>query len=259
MKTARVTLIFIVLCSFLSSIGLSESKFHSNLGLIAKAHPELAGIETVFVAVDIPSADPNKYSWLNNLESKLIEPLQKTDLVVNPSMAGSFWNSSVLRINLDLLNLQTSQQCVFRVQTFLERSITLPRQRNLHFTAVVWMSQPTMDAVSIENVSTKVTDVVLEQVETFITTYLSAKLQEKLPPDSNDTAAVSVIAPQRKTKLADKQTVAEYNYVASKNSKVFHKADCSSAARIKKENQVSFKTKASAVNTGRRPCRICKP
>ena len=47
--------------------------------------------------------------------------------------------------------------------------------------------------------------------------------------------------------------------VASKNSKVYHMASCSSAKRITQDNLVSFNGKKHAEQTGRRPCKSCKP
>ena len=60
----------------------------------------------------------------------------------------------------------------------------------------------------------------------------------------------------------DKQTAepqAEALYLASKNSKVFHYYTCRSVKTISAENVVKFDSKDQALQTGRRPCRICKP
>ncbi len=48
-------------------------------------------------------------------------------------------------------------------------------------------------------------------------------------------------------------------FVASKNSKVFHTADCPHAKRINEENRVEFQTVQEAMGTGRRPCKTCRP
>ncbi len=47
-------------------------------------------------------------------------------------------------------------------------------------------------------------------------------------------------------------------YVASKNSKTFHKSGCSSAESIKKENRI-FNTREYFANKGYKPCKKCKP
>ena len=51
----------------------------------------------------------------------------------------------------------------------------------------------------------------------------------------------------------------DWNYVASKRSKVFHRLDCKMAQRICPMNLTGYKTRADAVKDGKRPCKICKP
>ncbi len=49
------------------------------------------------------------------------------------------------------------------------------------------------------------------------------------------------------------------HFIGSRNSSVFHRSDCSHAARIKAENRVSFDTPAKAKSQGRKPCKTCAP
>lgn len=49
------------------------------------------------------------------------------------------------------------------------------------------------------------------------------------------------------------------NYVGNSDSRVFHKADCYQADRIKEENLVYFQSKEEALSKGYRACRICGP
>jgi micrococcal nuclease len=53
----------------------------------------------------------------------------------------------------------------------------------------------------------------------------------------------------------------ESYYVASRTSQrfVFHRPDCRSAKRIKKENSIRFETRDEALDSGYSPCRNCKP
>ena len=53
--------------------------------------------------------------------------------------------------------------------------------------------------------------------------------------------------------------VAEYAYVASANSGVFHQPDCRYAKKISERNLTGFNSRADAINSGRRPCKVCKP
>lgn len=53
--------------------------------------------------------------------------------------------------------------------------------------------------------------------------------------------------------------VAEYAYVASVNSEVFHKPTCRWVKKISPHNLTGFKSREDAVNSGRRSCKVCKP
>ncbi len=48
-------------------------------------------------------------------------------------------------------------------------------------------------------------------------------------------------------------------YVASRNSAVFHKADCESAAKISQKNLVHYATRDEAIQAGKKPCHECNP
>ena len=51
----------------------------------------------------------------------------------------------------------------------------------------------------------------------------------------------------------------EWKYVASKNSRVFHRPDCKWAKRISSKNLIEFKRREKAIKSGRKPCRSCRP
>jgi phosphatidylserine/phosphatidylglycerophosphate/cardiolipin synthase-like enzyme len=48
-------------------------------------------------------------------------------------------------------------------------------------------------------------------------------------------------------------------FVASKNSAVFHRADCKSAAKISAKNVVRYATRDEALQAGKKPCHECEP
>lgn len=48
-------------------------------------------------------------------------------------------------------------------------------------------------------------------------------------------------------------------YVASKNSAVFHKADCKSAAKISAKHMVRYTTREEAIQAGKTTCHECSP
>ncbi len=51
----------------------------------------------------------------------------------------------------------------------------------------------------------------------------------------------------------------QWKYVASKKSEVFHRSDCKWAKKISSNNLMGFKSREQALNSGRRPCKVCKP
>ena len=48
-------------------------------------------------------------------------------------------------------------------------------------------------------------------------------------------------------------------FVGNKGSKVCHKADCKTAAKMKDANKVSFASAADAQKAGYKACKVCKP
>lgn len=64
----------------------------------------------------------------------------------------------------------------------------------------------------------------------------------------------------KKTKTPTKsENTQQQGYIASKSSKIFHRATCSSAKRITQQNRIEFQTTQKAQQTGRRPCKRCTP
>jgi endonuclease YncB( thermonuclease family) len=59
----------------------------------------------------------------------------------------------------------------------------------------------------------------------------------------------------------EKQTGAqsEVMYIASKNSKIFHRSTCRYSKTISSKNLVKFDSRAKALQTGKRPCKTCSP
>ena len=47
--------------------------------------------------------------------------------------------------------------------------------------------------------------------------------------------------------------------VANKDSKTFHRADCTFVAKMKPANRVAFANAAEAAKAGYKPCKVCKP
>jgi len=173
-----------------------------------------------------------------------------------------------LRIQMEMLKFAHLQLYAFRVQTSLATEAYLKAQ-DLSFKADVWKSPASMQAVSITDMPDTVTNTIMAQVQTFIHGWLAANPQGTQPEKDADNTKRSPITPRKLARAVaesaaarspvDKSAVAEYKYVASKNSTVFHKPTCSSAKRIKPENLVGYGSRAEALRAGKRPCKLCKP
>lgn len=58
---------------------------------------------------------------------------------------------------------------------------------------------------------------------------------------------------------SDTPKLSSGKYLASQNSKVFHKPSCKQAQKIKAANRVWFATRNAALQVGCKPCKLCKP
>ncbi len=47
--------------------------------------------------------------------------------------------------------------------------------------------------------------------------------------------------------------------VANKDSKVYHRSDCKTAAKMKEANKTTFASAAEADKAGYKACKVCKP
>ena len=71
------------------------------------------------------------------------------------------------------------------------------------------------------------------------------------PDEKGVFALETVLAPTGKLELGNALLSADCNFIASKNSKIYHSRASASWKRIKPENRVCFKTEAEAQASGR--------
>jgi len=126
------------------------------------------------------------------------------------------------------------------------------------FKADLWTRNPIFEAVSVENMPARMTEVVLNQIKAFIRACRVANPlgQSFSNTGMSETGSTSLGNPnETDTRLPS----IEYGYVASSSSDIFHKPDCRWAKNISPENLVTFKTREQAIKAGKRPCKWCKP
>ena len=133
--------------------------------------------------------------------------------------------------------------------------VSLKRGGNVTCLAQTWWTPILVGTVSKDQMTGAIQSCVRGRVIGFIDAYLAANPPGTRPPDANDITG----KPEKLTKPDEKRIVAEYKYVASKNSKVFHKPECRWAKRIKPANLVGYNSRDEATEAGKRPCKMCKP
>lgn len=257
MKTKKYCLILAAVTVSLSVPAFSEVElprpYEPVPVLLDRANPALAGIDKLYVVITQADAEPSKDGLSRQeLEVKIINKLKECGIKIIAGVGGDIMDIPELRVNIDMLKLKDLQQYVFRIQTSLATKVSLPGELPLCIKADVWKTEPAMQAVSIKDMPAAVTSVVLEQVDAFIHAYLAANQPGTGVSDAN---VASVTAA---TKRVGRRP-AEYKFVASKNSNVFHRPDCSSAERIKPANLVAYNSRGEALKAGKRPCKRCKP
>ena len=65
--------------------------------------------------------------------------------------------------------------------------------------------------------------------------------------------------PQPTEQPSETQASTAGAYIGNKNTKKFHRSDCSSVTQMKDSNKVPFDTREEAINQGYEPCKVCNP
>ncbi len=266
MKTRRYCFVLAIVVGILCiSVrgGTELPESGTEMSLIGRSNPALEGITGLYVIVEPVGSGPSKDGLVwKELQEKIEGRLKEAGLEIVPGIhlgqGTRAYDVPELRVYLDMLKFADSQIYVFRTQVSFATAARLEKQA-LFFKAEVWQSGPVMQAVPMLEMPDKVTSVLLEQTDAFIHAWLAANPSNIRTHDANDTKVLLPPEQKQPAKPSARQTAAEYKYVASKNSKVFHKPDCSSAARIKPENLIGYGSRDDAINDGKRPCKQCNP
>ena len=239
---------------------------HDKPFLIGRAYPTLADIEELYVDIMPRVAEPNQHLLIwKEIGTKVKHKIIEAGIKVANANEGGYTRRILfipqLRVDVDMITLDNSEQCVFRTQTSLSRAVRLRKQREPFylFKADVWKVQPVMQVASVHSMPTVVSNKVLQQVEAFIQAYIEANPPGKQAAGAKTGNTVSPTSPKEVSKRPAEQAVAKYKYVASKNSEVFHKPECRWAKKISPKNLVGYNSTDEATKAGKRPCKLCKP
>ncbi len=266
-----------VLCTF---VALAQTELRNSPGPSLLNHQDiaLAGISQVYVViVQIPLRHNDHSLFSHKLKAVIASKLKEAGIdvadsnVTDPnilkvlkrrfeSIENLEWRRAdipELRVNMHALDIEEHNSRVFYIQTSLARNCFC-EQTKCSIKADVWKSEPAIQIIAADRITEKVTEIVLHQTDAFITCWSAAGNIGNQPAGAKDIKTQSKPDSAGDKKAAVQQT-AGANFVASKNSRVFHKPDCPFAELILPENLVTYKTRDDAMKAGKRPCKRCKP
>jgi len=263
---------FIIILIVIVSVNIQAEKepIQSELEplLIGQPYPALTGVGEFYVLIDAFQSLPDEgiLDW-EKLDIQVKEVLENENIeaafVADTSNMKSVppelvtGNSPFLLVFVDMLKLEESEKYVFHIHTSFRKKAYLSDDSSSSIKVSVWETDRVMQAVSFQDMPSRITDVVLGQVNAFIQAYKSANPPGNELNGTESDIIIKIPAEQAKTNLDIE--AGEYNYIASKSSEVFHKSDCRWAQNISQENLVVYSSREEAIKTGKRPCKTCNP
>jgi hypothetical protein len=228
--------------------------------LLGQPEPALIGIRQLYIVIFPADAEPNRDGLVwKNLEAAVEDKISQAGIKIARPIQHEHTLRSLaipeLRINIDTLKIKELNQYVFHIETSLAKKVYLTKDASRYIKADLWKAEPTMRSALVQNMRAVVTDVVSEQVNAFIHACLAANPPGRRPANANEISEVV----EEQLRPPAESTPAEYKYVASKNSNVFHRPGCEWAKKIKPENLIGYSSRAEAITSGKRPCNRCRP
>jgi len=254
-KSSLVLLLLVGIVSAGASASVQWRQPETN-GLIDRSNPILAGIKKLCVVLEPSDAVPDKdgLDW-EQLNEKIESRLKTAGIRCLPAAQGAAQAAAVaeIRIDVDMIELAELNRFVFHIQTSLSRQFLLDKSARRFVKADIWKTGPVMKPVKAEDMPAAVTETVLGQIDVFIGCHRIAN------PNGVSTAGANAAVVVERVKPVPTNPAAGHKYVASKNSKVFHKPHCPWAERIKPQNLVIYNSRQEAIHAAKRPCKRCKP
>jgi len=224
----------------------------------------LADIKELNVSIEYPDDEPNiaNLPWKeiqNNVERRIKEAGLKIASEHYQEIKSTAPEIPELVISVQAYRIYDSQRYVLHVQSFLSRAVYVSKERRLLIRADVWKSTPEMLMTPVRQVSIAIPSLLANQVLVFVHDYSQANPAGVTVSDTNTAGTGSLKAAKERVKSTAEPAAAKYEYISSKNSRVFHKADCAWAKRISPGNLVGYNSRDEAIKAGKKPCEKCKP
>jgi len=237
--------------------GLRDLSPSADTTLLIATDRALAGVEQFRVdLVTQDAAQVEKLIDLPKLRAQIATRFDEAGIKHSDDEAGMHPR---LVVQIEGVPVPQCKQYVCRVQTSVSRVVTCPGPRELQIEAEVWRLRPMMKVAAASDAGKMITEAALMQVEAFIGTYKATrKLQDRAKaaePNMPGSASVGQSDPSQQ----NLQAVSQFPFVASKSGLVFHRPDCRWAQNISDENRLGYKTRDEAMQSGKRPCKSCKP
>jgi hypothetical protein len=246
---------FIAVLLGISSAGVGEPRAMPPDVLVA-ADPVLEDVEQLAVVlatgqagqigpmIDAPQLRIEVVKRLNAAGIRLVE----NEATLDPKLI----------VHIESIAVPGTDRCVCRVQTTLDRVVTLSGRKPMQVRAQVWRARPVMEVVEPADAGRAVPAAVLAQVEVFVAACRNA--HQPLHPAKDDKPAASAAnSPAAPPKVESLPLVPGDMYVASKGGSVFHRPTCRLARKIAPGNLITYRSRQDALQAGLRPCKSCKP
>lgn len=225
--------------------------------LLIARNEALADVSQLCVALVVDGVDPRASDLeTERLEAQTIERLKAAGIEHVDCQTGV---TPRLQVQIETIWLKDCNSCVYRVQTALSRIVTFADHRPLQVRADVWRLKPVMRAVPEPDLAAAVAEATLTQVGAFAGAHEAARRLQTNAADIGEGPAVVSAGARQDTANAVSSDAGQALYVASRNSSVFHHADCRMAANISERNLVGYGGREDAVQAGKRPCKTCNP
>lgn len=272
MKPKANLFLILVIALLCSNLFAAEVISTEKAALAGLPNPALVGINAFRVVVMYHNAILGRDDWVWRqlsamAEQRLAESDPRLAGMIERGYANRYLNIPMLRINIDKFLLNATRPPVFYVQTSFAADIASEANFSVFLRVNLWARAETIQAESLQAEFAAVSSLVNKQIEEFVADFTQANSLIALPTDVNELSNIPIKTPEqtapRTTKEKPKTPVqkdeVEYKYIASKNSSVFHKSDCSWVGRILPKNRIGYKTREQAINAGKKPCKKCKP
>ncbi|HNS19112.1 MAG TPA: Ada metal-binding domain-containing protein [Sedimentisphaerales bacterium] len=220
--------------------------------LLVSADPVLADVNQLTVVLatrDTPGVE--RMIDVADVKARILQKLGEAGVGVVPRGTET---TPRLVVHIEGMEVPGSDQCVFRVQTALDRLVIVPGQGNRHLLTEVWRVGSTMAVVAKSQASSAIRDAALVQTGAFADAHRTAR---RLLGVTKDTPGVAQGSAQAASQAA--AVTSPSAFVASKNGRVFHRPDCRWAQNISADNLVRYQTREEAIASGKNPCKSCKP